>query len=189
MLGSCNLGLDRWYFDSNTRTCQRFKYNGCLGNQNNFVNRDTCEDKCGQSIISMSDFLTHGSKFFKLFSNIWNWSIIDLNLGQTVCEFNIYLDPNCTINETDANILSSMTSIEFYFDVDARACKAAVGGCISPDIPNRFTSLNECMNQCVSNTTSVEATKGRILKSFDYTCVFLNDLFFQLYRWLPVACE
>lgn len=28
MIGTCNMNLDRWYYDSITRTCQRFKYGG-----------------------------------------------------------------------------------------------------------------------------------------------------------------
>ncbi|KAI6187439.1 Kunitz/Bovine pancreatic trypsin inhibitor domain protein [Aphelenchoides besseyi] len=36
----------RFYFDTRTRRCQPFIYDGCNGNQNRFKSADECRDKC-----------------------------------------------------------------------------------------------------------------------------------------------
>ncbi|XP_023226834.1 uncharacterized protein LOC111627489 [Centruroides sculpturatus] len=44
--GSCNSTLDRWYFDKDKNTCERFVYGGCGGNLNNFESKEHCEATC-----------------------------------------------------------------------------------------------------------------------------------------------
>ncbi|CAJ0957152.1 unnamed protein product, partial [Mesorhabditis belari] len=44
--GEGNYNLDRYYFDSTSRTCRPFKYNGLKGNQNNFLTLRSCQLSC-----------------------------------------------------------------------------------------------------------------------------------------------
>ncbi|XP_062861822.1 tissue factor pathway inhibitor a isoform X2 [Trichomycterus rosablanca] len=44
--GPCKAVLDRFYFDTDTRRCERFEYGGCQGNENNFETLEECEDMC-----------------------------------------------------------------------------------------------------------------------------------------------
>ncbi len=67
MIGSCGMNLNRWFFDSASRTCQPFKFGGCFGNQNNFENRELCEDRCGLSVVHISDTMIFGSEKMRLF--------------------------------------------------------------------------------------------------------------------------
>ncbi|KAH3844443.1 hypothetical protein DPMN_086701, partial [Dreissena polymorpha] len=53
---TCNMKSDRgtkckdwsvrWYFDSEGKSCQRFWYGGCDGNENNFESEMECKDSC-----------------------------------------------------------------------------------------------------------------------------------------------
>ncbi|XP_021954962.1 spondin-1 isoform X2 [Folsomia candida] len=45
--GSCDGSYSRWYFDSQSKTCSKFKYSGCQGNANMFDKEDECEKTCG----------------------------------------------------------------------------------------------------------------------------------------------
>ncbi|XP_040208265.1 papilin-like isoform X1 [Rana temporaria] len=44
--GSCNVLFERYYYNKETGTCQKFMYGGCKGNANNFLTQEACEHKC-----------------------------------------------------------------------------------------------------------------------------------------------
>ena len=35
-----------YYFESDTRRCEKFKYTGCGGNKNNFKSKKECQKQC-----------------------------------------------------------------------------------------------------------------------------------------------
>ncbi|XP_051174692.1 inducible serine protease inhibitor 2-like isoform X1 [Leptopilina boulardi] len=44
--GSCRANLRRYGYVPSERSCQRFQYGGCDGNENNFRTKDACERFC-----------------------------------------------------------------------------------------------------------------------------------------------
>ncbi|XP_014672850.1 PREDICTED: uncharacterized protein LOC106813254 isoform X3 [Priapulus caudatus] len=48
--GTCDGNEKRWYFNADTKRCERFVYSGCGGNDNNFAMRADCIDRCGWHI-------------------------------------------------------------------------------------------------------------------------------------------
>lgn len=45
--------LERWFFDSTTKQCKQFVYNGLKGNSNNFLSKEACSSTCiGNSLIN-----------------------------------------------------------------------------------------------------------------------------------------
>ncbi|CDW52677.1 kunitz:Bovine pancreatic trypsin inhibitor [Trichuris trichiura] len=44
--GTGTSSLPRWYYNADTRICTPFTYNGIGGNQNNFLNKVSCEEAC-----------------------------------------------------------------------------------------------------------------------------------------------
>ena len=44
--GPCLAAFPRYYYNATEGQCKKFIYGGCKGNGNNFVNEDTCKDKC-----------------------------------------------------------------------------------------------------------------------------------------------
>ncbi|KJH44023.1 Kunitz/Bovine pancreatic trypsin inhibitor domain protein, partial [Dictyocaulus viviparus] len=45
--GTGNQYMNRWYFNQQTGTCLQFMYAGLHGNQNNFLTKEVCEERCG----------------------------------------------------------------------------------------------------------------------------------------------
>lgn len=44
--GSCSARYIRWYFNATLQECIHFRYGGCEGNENNFMEKADCEDTC-----------------------------------------------------------------------------------------------------------------------------------------------
>ncbi|KAH8350529.1 hypothetical protein KR067_006427, partial [Drosophila pandora] len=42
----CKADFTRWTYDSSNNKCFTFSYGGCRGNENNFLTRQECEEKC-----------------------------------------------------------------------------------------------------------------------------------------------
>ena len=55
VVGPCRLRIPRFFYNSTTGQCEEFIYGGCLGNQNNFLLRETCELVC-RPTSSTSEF-------------------------------------------------------------------------------------------------------------------------------------
>ncbi|XP_007477822.1 eppin [Monodelphis domestica] len=54
--GSCEMSLYRWWYNSTTKTCQKFTYGGCFGNNNNFQSQKICKTLCKASREVMGSF-------------------------------------------------------------------------------------------------------------------------------------
>lgn len=44
--GPCLEFQNRWFLDTETKTCSMFKYGGCFGNENNFGSKIECRNFC-----------------------------------------------------------------------------------------------------------------------------------------------
>lgn len=44
--GPCNGTYERWNFNTESKTCDRFRYGGCKGNGNSFISETACKYKC-----------------------------------------------------------------------------------------------------------------------------------------------
>ncbi|XP_017038506.1 male accessory gland serine protease inhibitor-like [Drosophila kikkawai] len=45
---TCEAYIPSWTYDSSANKCVKFVYGGCGGNENRFVNKEICEEKCLQ---------------------------------------------------------------------------------------------------------------------------------------------
>ncbi|XP_064108154.1 papilin-like isoform X7 [Macrobrachium nipponense] len=48
--GTCSNFQAYWHYDRSTGVCKQFLYGGCDGNENRFLTRQECENKCGDAI-------------------------------------------------------------------------------------------------------------------------------------------
>ncbi len=45
----CRGYIERFYFNSMTKSCEKFIYGGCGGNENNFDSREVCIKECSDA--------------------------------------------------------------------------------------------------------------------------------------------
>nr|XP_027204924.1 papilin-like [Dermatophagoides pteronyssinus] len=57
--GNCRDNIIQWYFDINTRRCERFYYSGCGGNDNRFNDQIQCEQKCLAYASQITPMMQH----------------------------------------------------------------------------------------------------------------------------------
>ena len=53
-MGNCTTYKQRFYFDAVDKTCKKFYYTGCNGNQNNFLTHKECSSTCSRSTINFA---------------------------------------------------------------------------------------------------------------------------------------
>ncbi|XP_072145612.1 carboxypeptidase inhibitor SmCI-like [Dermacentor andersoni] len=57
--GFCRAALPRWFYNTSSKTCMRFTYGGCGGNQNNFYSKSECDQFCRDPIYGVCAMLTN----------------------------------------------------------------------------------------------------------------------------------
>ncbi|XP_039264911.2 papilin-like isoform X1 [Styela clava] len=53
--GPCEAAIQRYFYNTNTRMCELFRYGGCQGNDNNFASALECERKCTNICLLPAD--------------------------------------------------------------------------------------------------------------------------------------
>ncbi|XP_067597355.1 tissue factor pathway inhibitor isoform X5 [Pseudorca crassidens] len=58
--GICRGYITRYFYNNQSKQCERFKYGGCLGNLNNFESLEECKDTCEDSLndFQVDDYRT-----------------------------------------------------------------------------------------------------------------------------------
>ncbi|KAI3367842.1 hypothetical protein L3Q82_026664 [Scortum barcoo] len=59
LTGGCRDSHTKWYYNPLQRTCLRFNYGGCQGNENRFDSKETCERVC-HGVTENDIFANHG---------------------------------------------------------------------------------------------------------------------------------
>ena len=57
--GSCKASFLSYYWNINTRQCERFIYGGCGGNYNRFLDVISCANQCGKYVNKMLSVATY----------------------------------------------------------------------------------------------------------------------------------
>ena len=54
--GDCRAYVPSWYYDVSTRTCHKFVYGGCEGNDNRFDTEEECLNRCQTDVTGVGTY-------------------------------------------------------------------------------------------------------------------------------------
>ncbi|XP_077551055.1 papilin-like isoform X2 [Haemaphysalis longicornis] len=129
VVGRCLAYMPRYYYNTTTRTCQKFIYGGCEGNANNFLSRYECNQTCSGDVEVTA--------------------IAEPELATSTSQLN----PVCYLPKVVGRCLAYMP--RYYYNTTTRTCQKFIyGGCEGN--ANNFLSRYEC-NQTCSGDVEVTA--------------------------------
>uniref|UniRef100_A0A915AU27 BPTI/Kunitz inhibitor domain-containing protein n=1 Tax=Parascaris univalens TaxID=6257 RepID=A0A915AU27_PARUN len=151
-LGTGSGFLQRWYFSSQTGSCQPFTYTGLKGNENNFLTRERCEETCGPNPCPEGrPFLGADGRPQSCNSSGQSsscprtyWCHTGANELNTVC------CPGAVNNPCNLPLVTGegTANLErFYFDSSAGACRPFIYNGIKGN-QNNFLTLLACQMVC-----------------------------------------
>ncbi|VDK55030.1 unnamed protein product [Anisakis simplex] len=150
--GTGSFSLQRWYFNSQSGSCQQFIYTGLKGNENNFLTREKCEETCGPNPCPQGrpflapDGRPQSCNAAAQSSTCPNsyWCHTGANALNTVCCPNAVSNP-CSLPLSTGQ--GSANLERFYFDPSVRACRPFIYKG-SRGNQNNFLTLRACQMVC-----------------------------------------
>uniref|UniRef100_A0AC35G5J9 BPTI/Kunitz inhibitor domain-containing protein n=1 Tax=Panagrolaimus sp. PS1159 TaxID=55785 RepID=A0AC35G5J9_9BILA len=154
-IGLGNENLTRWFADSNDKSCNReckpFTYKGTKGNQNNFVSKEACEEKCkpectnpcssGELLLDPAGAPRTCGPVSPCPSNYW--CHVGRTAETTVC-CSAVKEP-CTLGKTEGFGEAKLT--RWYFSTKDRKCLSFIYHGIGGN-QNNFLTSDECRTAC-----------------------------------------
>ncbi|CAJ0593741.1 unnamed protein product [Cylicocyclus nassatus] len=156
---SCGPAVTRWYYDSTTRTCQTYSFNGCDGNSNNFATQQDCKDYCRvescpdggevwkeQNGAARACTTSRQCPSTHYCTPVTTWTGTVYQTKSLCCPSKNFV---CS-QPRDVGVRCSSTRItRWYFNADTKTCQTfEYNGCEGNR--NNFASQKSCQNYCLS---------------------------------------
>lgn len=141
VVGRCRASFRRWWYNATDGSCQQFVYGGCGGNDNNYLTKEDCLEKCAgfpENTIDGPATSRNGTDssipsvprrqdFDDPSSDIFNY------------------EEHCTAKAVTGPCRASF--LRWYFDAEKNSCDNFVyGGCRGNK--NNYLSKEACMSRC-----------------------------------------
>ncbi|XP_035219260.1 papilin-like isoform X2 [Stegodyphus dumicola] len=175
IVGPCEARIPSWYYDPGSKSCETFNYGGCLGNNNRFVSKLLCEQKCiNLQPVTPVDICSLPKDEGSCDGAVIHWFY---NKESSRCEQFYYGGCKGNANrfesrrECEKSCLASVVQekdicklpqeigpcFEFrerwYFDYESGQCHRFIyGGCNGNE--NNFASFYDCQKQCGKDTST-----------------------------------
>lgn len=146
--GPCMEFQNKWYLDTETKTCKEFKYGGCLGNQNNFASKVECRNFCWEYLSNEAkSSITNDSSDGSLLP------IVDFELNDNKMD--------CLLPKDEGSSCNKNKTENWYYDQSIAACqKFNFKGCAGNK--NRFNTRQQCETKCSSGESFMLDTSSLI---------------------------
>lgn len=136
--GICRGFFAKYFYNNQSRRCERFVYGGCLGNSNNFETLDECEKTCGDALndLQKGDFTAH-------LSTVNNTLILQSTKVPSRWE---YLGPSWCLEPVDSGLCRANVTRFYYHSATEKCRQFKYTGCGGNN--NNFTTLKDCVRAC-----------------------------------------
>ncbi|XP_038548348.1 kunitz-type protease inhibitor 2 [Micropterus salmoides] len=122
-VGPCKAAFPRWYYSSETGSCQPFIYGGCRGNKNNHMSKESCIAACTVTVLPSS---------------------------KKASSDDIPAEHKARCMATPDPGPCRAAFLMFYYDPKTETCQSfTYGGCHGNQ--NRYGNVEECMTRCSGN--------------------------------------
>lgn len=142
VVGKCRASMHRWWYNASGGSCQQFVYGGCGGNDNNYLTKEACLEKCADVTENTSDDLaTSRNGADSSIPSVPRIQNFDDPSGDI---FNY--EEYCTAKAVTGPCRASFP--RWYFDTEKNSCDNFIyGGCWGNK--NNYLSKEACMSRCV----------------------------------------
>ncbi|XP_006878139.1 PREDICTED: kunitz-type protease inhibitor 2-like, partial [Chrysochloris asiatica] len=139
VVGRCRAAFPRWWYNITDGSCQQFVYGGCEGNNNNYVTKEMCMEKCaGVKENAVHVLLTNRSGAVSSVPS-------DLRRQDDLASNIFNYEEYCTSKAVTGPCRAAF--LRWYFDAEKNACDHFIyGGCHGNK--NNHRSKEECMQRC-----------------------------------------
>uniref|UniRef100_A0A8D0GDJ8 Tissue factor pathway inhibitor n=1 Tax=Sphenodon punctatus TaxID=8508 RepID=A0A8D0GDJ8_SPHPU len=142
--GICRGLISRYFYNHESQQCEKFKYGGCLGNQNNFQSLEECHNTCENISNSLQ---VEQDEFLQMMNNSSPAVKQDLPQVPSFC-----MTPMerglCTANEK-----------RYFYNYSIGKCRPfSYSGCGGNE--NNFTSRKSCLRTCQKGFIPKQGQRG-----------------------------
>ncbi|XP_030193074.1 kunitz-type protease inhibitor 2 [Gadus morhua] len=136
-VGLCRAALPRWYYNSDTHTCQSFIYGGCGGNKNNYGSQENCMVACTVTVLP-SPKKSKGK-------------MIPMELQDS--------KDHCLVGPEPGPCRAAFP--RFFYQPSTGSCLSFIyGGCRGNK--NRYETLDDCMSKCDGRGHTGQDAQGNV---------------------------
>uniref|UniRef100_A0A8C9KBV7 Tissue factor pathway inhibitor n=1 Tax=Panthera tigris altaica TaxID=74533 RepID=A0A8C9KBV7_PANTA len=146
--GICRGYMTRYFYSNDTKQCERFKYGGCLGNQNNFESLEECKNTCEDAGNTLPLDSVNNDSFTPQPTNVPSF-------------FEFY-GPSWCLTPADRGLCQANVSRFYYNSVIGKCRPFKYSGCGGNE--NNFTSKNACLRTCKKGFIK-RTSKGGLIKT------------------------
>lgn len=141
VVGRCRASMPRWWYNVTGGSCQQFVYGGCGGNDNNYLTKEQCSEKCAGVTENTIDVLgTSRNGADSSVPSVPRRQDFD-DSSSDIFNYEEY----CTAKAVTGPCRASFP--RWHFDAEKNSCDNFIyGGCWGNK--NNYLSKEECMSRC-----------------------------------------
>ncbi|XP_069856316.1 kunitz-type protease inhibitor 2-like [Dipodomys merriami] len=152
VVGRCRASIPRWWYNVTDRSCHPFVYGGCEGNDNNFLSKEECLEKCAgitENVVS------HAASRNGAESPVP--SVPRRQDSSDLSEDSFNYEEYCAAKAFTGPCRAAFP--RWYFDSEKNSCdKFIYGGCRGNK--NSYLSQEACMQHCFGKQMYPVLTPG-----------------------------
>ncbi|NXO98666.1 TFPI1 inhibitor, partial [Certhia brachydactyla] len=142
--GVCRGYFTRYFYNKETKSCEAFKYGGCLGNQNNFRSLEECQTTCQDNSVTISSGFEQGQQV-PITADFQN---LDVSINGNFNTNNTEPPPIPSLCMTPMDRgLCRAKELRFFYNHSTGRCRPfSYSGCGGNE--NNFISRKSCLRIC-----------------------------------------